>query len=193
MITIFPLHPIMRILFSDCNKVGSKCYNWGKSWLEKSETESKQKKPSQTGKKLSQTKLNRNWSVWIDFYSKITEPKQIGLNWFRFGFGFFILKKNQFGYFFKNKNRTEPNKKWSSLLKSTKGWLDPKPLLTLETNVDPISILFSIPYIWCLSMQYCHIKTQSIYLMSFFFNSIINIILQSELSINIVGWIALFY
>jgi len=71
-------------------------------------TELKQKKPSQNSKKLSQTKPNRNWSVWTDFYSKITEPKQVGLNWFRFSFGFFF-KKNQFGYFF-FLIKTEPNR-----------------------------------------------------------------------------------
>jgi hypothetical protein len=53
----------------------------------------KPKKPSQTG---------LSW-----FLSKKTEPKPVGLNRFRFGFGFF--KKNSVWLFFFIK--TEPNRK----------------------------------------------------------------------------------
>jgi hypothetical protein len=84
MITIFPLHPIMRILFSDCNKVGSKCYNWGKSWLEKSELNPNKK---------NRVKLVKNWvkpnrietdrfelvsvRFWFFYFKIKTEPNRI--------------------------------------------------------------------------------------------------------------------
>jgi hypothetical protein len=54
--------------------------------------------------KTEKIEPNPNWknqakSVWIDFCPKNrTEPKPVGLNQFRFGFGFF--KKILFGYFF---------------------------------------------------------------------------------------------
>jgi hypothetical protein len=77
---------------------------------------------TQTGKKTepkpSQTRItepnrkNKAKPVWTGFCPKNpnrTKPKSIGLNRFRFGFGFF--KKNWFCYFFKKKS----NRKWSPL------------------------------------------------------------------------------
>jgi hypothetical protein len=61
-----------------------------------SQNRAKPKKPSQTG--FCSKKPNR------------TEPKPVGLNRFRFGFGFFF-KKKKFGLVtFFDKNRTEPNR-----------------------------------------------------------------------------------
>jgi hypothetical protein len=67
----------------------------------------KPKKPSQTEPKPSQTEPNRFEPVFS--LKSRTEPKPVGLNRFRFGFGFFKKKKIQFGYFF-DKNQTEPNR-----------------------------------------------------------------------------------
>jgi len=63
----------------------------------RTQTEKNQKKPSQIGK----TEPNQKKPSQIkktSFFSKITEPKSVGLNRFRFGFGFFF--KNWFGYYF---------------------------------------------------------------------------------------------
>jgi hypothetical protein len=64
-------------------------------WFYKPKTE--KTKSSQTGKKPSQT----------GFPPKITEPKSVSLNRFRFSFVFF----NWFWLLFFYKNRTEPNRK----------------------------------------------------------------------------------
>jgi hypothetical protein len=58
----------------------------------KPETEKTESKPEKT-------EPNRFEPVFV----QKTEPKPVGLNRFRF-----FKKKNRFGYFFFNKNRTEP-------------------------------------------------------------------------------------
>jgi len=62
----------------------------------------------------SQTRKNRAKLVWTSFCSKKTnrtEPKPVGLNRFRFGFGFFKKKSVWLLFFIK----TKPNWKWSPL------------------------------------------------------------------------------
>ena len=74
-------------------------------------TRDKPKKPSQTKKRENRAQLEK--PSWTDFCPKKpnrTEPKLVGLTRFRFFFNFFF----RFGYFYLIK--TEPNKKWSSLV-----------------------------------------------------------------------------
>jgi len=73
----------------------------------------KPKKPSQTEPKPSQTEPNRFEPVFS--LKSRTEPKPVGLNRFRFGFGFFYKKKIQFGFFF---IKTEP---WTPLILTVHG------------------------------------------------------------------------
>jgi len=94
--------------------------NWPvRFWFYKSGTEKtksnlnkkKQAKPEKTSQteKPSQTGKNRAKPVWTDFFLKNrTEQKPVGLNRFRFGFGFFFLKIILVWLFFWQKpNQTE--------------------------------------------------------------------------------------
>ena len=74
----------------------------GKKPSQTEKTEPNRKKPSQTGK----TEPNRFEPVFS--LKNRTEPKPVGLNRFRFGFGFFFLKKNSVWLLFFIK--TEPNR-----------------------------------------------------------------------------------
>ena len=65
--------------------------------------EIKKTEPDPTGKKLKKTEPNQKKT---SFYSKITEPKPVGLNRFWFNFSFF-LKKTDFITFFLDKKQTK--------------------------------------------------------------------------------------
>jgi hypothetical protein len=86
----------------------------GKTELNRTEPEknrAKPKKPSQTEPKPSQTgKTEPNRFEPVFSLKNRTEPKPVGLNRFRFGFGFFFKKKNFGLVTFFDKNRTEPNR-----------------------------------------------------------------------------------
>jgi hypothetical protein len=76
-------------------------------------TKNRKKNQAKTGKnrenraKTGKTEPNRFEPVFA--LKKQTEPKPVGLTRFRFGFGFFFQKKNNFGLVtFFDKNRTEP-------------------------------------------------------------------------------------
>jgi len=84
-------------------------------------TEKNQKKTEPNRKNRAKSEKNRAKPkkrakpVWTGFCSKKsnrTEPKPVGLNRFRFGFGFFF-KKNSVWLLFLIK--TEPNRKWIPL------------------------------------------------------------------------------
>jgi len=68
-------------------------------------------KPKKTEPKLEKTEPNRFEPVFA--LKNWTEPKPVGLTWFRFGFGFFQKKNSVWLLFF---IKTKPNKKWSPLI-----------------------------------------------------------------------------
>ena len=85
------------------------------NWTEPKKTE---KKPSQTGKKLSQTRKNRARPIWTGFFPKITEPNRNRSVWTDFGF---FYKKTGFDFFKKNRTKSKiiihskNNKRWKML------------------------------------------------------------------------------
>jgi len=66
-------------------------------------SETKKTKPNPNKKNWKKTEPNRFESVFV----LKTKPKPVGLNQFRFGFGFFLKKFDLVTFF--DKNRTEPN------------------------------------------------------------------------------------
>jgi len=96
----------VRLSFSFISKKPKKRTESNPNKKNQKKTEPNRKKPSQNQKKPSQigkTEPNRFEPV----LSKKTEPKLVGLNWFRFGCCFFL---KIISYFFRYKlNRTKNN------------------------------------------------------------------------------------
>jgi len=96
---------------------GSVRFRFFKPWTKKTEPNQTEPEPKKTGKKQSKTEPNRkNWArpekIEPNRFEPVfvlknrTELKPVGLNRFRFGFGFF-KKKFSLVIFYK-KNRIEP-------------------------------------------------------------------------------------